>query len=145
MRRLTIAGLFAALTLGTLWSLRVLKPTLSVVLQPTLTGVLRPTLTGVLRPTLTGVFKPILSRVLKPAVSCLQSALLAGGPPSSHRPVVKETYSDVPWHQKLGTFAGNEIDQAIVLPYGALDPGNVSYCKTYKSQRVGGLYNKPGA
>ena len=41
-----------------------------------------------------------------------------GAPPTG--PVVTESYSDVPWHQKLGTFAGNELDEAIVLPYGAL-------------------------
>ncbi len=49
-------------------------------------------------------------------------------------PVVKESYSDVPWHQKLGTFAGNELDEAIVLPYGALPPENQRWC--------GGLYNE---
>ena len=35
-------------------------------------------------------------------------------------PVVKEWYTDIPWHQKLGTFAGNEIDEALILPYEAL-------------------------
>ena len=35
-------------------------------------------------------------------------------------PVVKEWYSDIPWNQKLGTFRGNQIDQALVLPYEAL-------------------------
>src|SRR5271169_6587073 len=35
-------------------------------------------------------------------------------------PVVTEWYSDVPWTQKLGTYRGNEIDEALVLPYGAL-------------------------
>jgi hypothetical protein len=37
-------------------------------------------------------------------------------PGISGPPVVKEWYSDIPWHQKLGTFAGNEIDEALVLP-----------------------------
>ena len=34
--------------------------------------------------------------------------------------VVGEWYSDIPWHQKLGTFSGNQLDEAIVLPYEAL-------------------------
>jgi hypothetical protein len=33
--------------------------------------------------------------------------------------VVTEWYSDIPWTQKLGTFRGNEIDEALVLPYDA--------------------------
>jgi hypothetical protein len=39
-----------------------------------------------------------------------------------------ESYSDIPWHQKLGTYAGNEIDEALVLPYAALPAENVTYC-----------------
>lgn len=35
-------------------------------------------------------------------------------------PAVSEWYSDIPWHQKLGTYAGNEIDEVLVLPYAAL-------------------------
>ena len=31
-------------------------------------------------------------------------------------PVVKEWFSDIPWHQKLGTQGGNEIDEALILP-----------------------------
>ena len=44
-------------------------------------------------------------------------------------PVVKEWYSDVPWHQKLGTFAGNGIDVVLVLPYDALGDASKKYCK----------------
>src|SRR4030095_1451645 len=30
--------------------------------------------------------------------------------------IVDEWYSDVPWHQKLGTFAGNEIIAPLIIP-----------------------------
>src|SRR5271169_3798327 len=43
-------------------------------------------------------------------------------------PVVTEWYSDIPWHQKLGTFAGNEIDEALVLPYEALGDQEKAFC-----------------
>jgi hypothetical protein len=43
-------------------------------------------------------------------------------------PVVTEWYSDIPWHQKLGTFAGNEIDEALVLPYEALGDPEKAFC-----------------
>ncbi len=42
--------------------------------------------------------------------------------------MLDEWYSDVPWHQKLGTFAGNEIDAALVLPYEALPDAEKQYC-----------------
>ncbi len=45
-------------------------------------------------------------------------------------PVLQEWYSDLPWHQKLGTFAGNEIDQALVLPYDALGDAEKALCTT---------------
>jgi CxxC motif-containing protein (DUF1111 family) len=86
MRRLTIAGLIAALTL------------VSFVVDASAQD------TGN-RPT----FWPALSKVA-PA------------------PVVMESYSDVPWHQKLGTFAGNEIDEALVLPYEALGDPEKAFC-----------------
>src|SRR4029079_19576325 len=47
-------------------------------------------------------------------------------------PVVTEWYSDIPWTQKLGTYRGNEIDVALVLPYEALEqlPDDVTkYCR----------------
>jgi hypothetical protein len=47
-------------------------------------------------------------------------------------PVVKEWYSDIPWHQKLGTFAGNEIDEALVLPYDALGAQEKAFCTSNK-------------
>ena len=31
-----------------------------------------------------------------------------------------EWFSDVPWHQKLGTYAGNEIDVPLIFPYEVL-------------------------
>jgi hypothetical protein len=43
--------------------------------------------------------------------------------------VVKEWYMDVPWHQKLGTYTGNEIDEALVLPYEALGDNEKAFCK----------------
>jgi CxxC motif-containing protein (DUF1111 family) len=43
-------------------------------------------------------------------------------------PVVEEWYSDVPWNQKLGTNAGNQIDVALVLPYGALPQDAKDFC-----------------
>lgn len=46
-------------------------------------------------------------------------------------PVVKEWYSDIPWHQKLGTFAGNEIDEALVLPYDALGEAEKAFCTAH--------------
>jgi hypothetical protein len=43
--------------------------------------------------------------------------------------VVTEWYSDIPWHQKLGTQGGNEIDEALVLPYEALGDNEKAFCK----------------
>lgn len=51
-------------------------------------------------------------------------------PKTKGDPVVDEWYVDVPWHQKLGTFAGNEIDQPLVLPYEALQKDDRQYCQT---------------
>jgi hypothetical protein len=42
--------------------------------------------------------------------------------------VVTEWYSDVPWTQKLGTYRGNEIDEALVLPYEALGADEQASC-----------------
>jgi CxxC motif-containing protein (DUF1111 family) len=45
-------------------------------------------------------------------------------------PVLDEWYSDIPWHQKLGTYAGNQIDEPLVLPFEALpQPDRDNYCK----------------
>lgn len=44
---------------------------------------------------------------------------------------VDEWYSDVPWHQKLGTFSGNEILVPLVMPYEAMPAdmtGANGYC-----------------
>src|SRR5262245_37333310 len=43
-------------------------------------------------------------------------------------PVVQEWYADIPWHQKLGTYVGNEIDVPIVLPYDALQEKDKQHC-----------------
>ena len=54
-------------------------------------------------------------------------------PATKGAPVVKgEWFSDIPWHQKLGTQGGNEIDQAIVLPFGAMPDKEQQHCKTNK-------------
>ena len=50
-------------------------------------------------------------------------------PATTGVPVVTEWYSDLPWHQKLGTADGNEIDTAIVLPYAALGIARQVYCR----------------
>lgn len=42
--------------------------------------------------------------------------------------VVDEFYSDLPWHQKLGTYAGNQIDEAIIMPYAALPQTDRTFC-----------------
>lgn len=53
-------------------------------------------------------------------------------PATTGMPVVTEWYSDIPWHQKLGTFAGNEIDEALVLPYAALGANEQVFCAANK-------------
>jgi hypothetical protein len=53
-------------------------------------------------------------------------------PGTNGRPVVKEWYTDIPWHQKLGTFAGNEIDEALLLPYEALGEQEKNFCTNHK-------------
>src|SRR5262245_56512663 len=53
-------------------------------------------------------------------------------PGTNGPPVVQEWYSDVPWHQKLGTVAGNEIDEALVLPYEALGEDEKTFCTNHK-------------
>src|SRR5262245_35744307 len=76
--------------------------------------------------------------------------LVAGGQQLAHRPdywpdvlpgkpAVQEWYSDIPWHQKLGTFNGNEIDQGIIMPFVAMAPAEQSYCtsKGWTGDNVG--------
>jgi len=41
-----------------------------------------------------------------------------------------EWFSDVPWHQKLGTYAGNEIDVPIILPFEVLPQAEKDYCSS---------------
>ncbi|HKT79737.1 MAG TPA: di-heme oxidoredictase family protein [Vicinamibacterales bacterium] len=53
---------------------------------------------------------------------------VAKWPPTTGEVVVGEWYSDIPWHQKLGTFAGNQIDAPIILPYEALGTNEIEYC-----------------
>jgi hypothetical protein len=35
-------------------------------------------------------------------------------------PALTEAYSDIPWTQKLDTYRGNEFDEALVLPFQAI-------------------------
>jgi len=50
-------------------------------------------------------------------------------PATTNGPIaVTEWYSDLPWHQKLGTFSGNEIDEALILPYDALPALEKTFC-----------------
>ena len=44
------------------------------------------------------------------------------------KPVVEEWYSDIPWHQKLGTYAGNQIDVPLIFPYDALGVPATTWC-----------------
>jgi hypothetical protein len=51
-------------------------------------------------------------------------------PPVENKTAFKpEWYSDLPWTQKLGTYRGNEIDEAVVLPFEALASSKKDYCK----------------
>jgi CxxC motif-containing protein (DUF1111 family) len=52
-------------------------------------------------------------------------------PALTGEPLVQEWYADIPWHQKLGTYAGNEINVPIVLPYDALEQNEKDYCRTH--------------
>lgn len=49
-------------------------------------------------------------------------------PATTGDPVIQEWYADIPWHQKLGTYAGNEIDVPIILPYDALPQAEKDFC-----------------
>ena len=95
MRRLTMAGLIAALTLGTF------------VASASAQG----------RPS---YWPPVVNS----GVPC----------PGTTTPlyVVCESFSDVPWHQKLGTYAHNELDEALILPYDALPQANKDWCTANK-------------
>ncbi|MFO1396206.1 MAG: di-heme oxidoredictase family protein [Burkholderiales bacterium] len=42
--------------------------------------------------------------------------------------IVDEWYSDLPWHQKLGTYAGNQIDEPLIMPYEALPQADKNFC-----------------
>jgi hypothetical protein len=96
MRRVTIAGLIAALTLGTFVLVASVLVASAQATPPPLTQLRAP-------------FWPAISS----------------------KSVVTEWYSDIPWHQKLGTFAGNEIDEALVLPYQALGTQEITFCTKY--------------
>src|SRR5262249_6890573 len=98
MRRLTIAGLIAALTLGSF----VLVAAAQVRLLPPVPGV-------------------------TPAPPT-QDRYKGVWPDINGKPAVTEWYSDIPWTQKLGTYRGNEIDEALILPYDALGQPEKNFC-----------------
>ncbi len=52
-------------------------------------------------------------------------------------PEFKEWFTDVPWRQKLGTYTGNKIDQAIVLPYDVLRPDAKTACANVRDPVTG--------
>src|ERR671913_606641 len=47
-------------------------------------------------------------------------------------PELTEWFTDIPWRQKLGTYTGNKIDVAIILPYDVLRPHAKTACSTAK-------------
>ena len=98
MKRLTIAGLMATLTLGTF----IVVAAAQVIITPPVPGVTAPP-------------EP------PPPAKIWPSTL-------GQTSVVEEWYSDIPWTQKLGTYRGNEIDEAIVLPYDALGQPEKDLC-----------------
>src|SRR5258706_5418961 len=57
-------------------------------------------------------------------------------PGTNGPPVVKEWYSDIPWNQKLGTYAGNRIDEPLVLPYEALGEQEKAFCTNHRPHRL---------
>lgn len=83
-------------------------------------------------PTITGLIAALTVGTFVPVATAQESGNRAPyWPAISGSPVVKEWYSDIPWHQKLGTFAGNEIDEALVLPYEALGDPEKSFCTSH--------------
>ncbi len=123
MRRLTIACLIAASTLGTFV---IVAPAQTnpynsgAQTNPYNAGSQTRAIVASAQTTRAPWWPPIFS---PPGVTCLPLM-----PPC---PVVKKSYSDIPWHQKLGTYVGNELDEALILPYGALPPANQTYCTTF--------------
>lgn len=80
-------------------------------------------------PTITGLIAALTVGTFVPVAAAQESGNRAPfWPDISGSPIVKEWYSDIPWHQKLGTFAGNEIDEALVLPYEALGKDEKDFC-----------------
>jgi hypothetical protein len=102
MRRLTIAGSIAVFTLGTF----VLVASVLVASVFVASAQTRPS------------YWP--GRINPNGVVCKD--------PGPCTPVLQEWFSDLPWTQKLGTYRGNEIDEAYMLPYAALPPQNQAYC-----------------
>ena len=75
--------------------------------------------------------KPVGGPIVRPGPILGGAAVRAPfWPAITGTPVLQEWYSDLPWHQKLGTFAGNEIDQALILPYDALGDSEKALCTT---------------
>ena len=90
----------------------------------------RLTIAGLVAAVTLGSFVPVAPAQVTPPP--MPPARASFWPAIKGAPAVAEWYSDVPWHQKLGTSTGNEIDEALVLPYEALGATEVNFCTTNK-------------
>ncbi|MFO1305048.1 MAG: di-heme oxidoredictase family protein [Burkholderiales bacterium] len=78
-------------------------------------------------------FLAVSTAVLAASVAIVAGAQSSGDrdpawPTITSTPEFTEWYSDLPWHQKLGTYSGNQIDEAIVMPYDALPKADRDFC-----------------
>jgi hypothetical protein len=96
----------------------------------------RQTIAGLIAALILGSFVVVASAQVTPAppaqdryATVWPAISTTNGVPNT---VVTEWYSDIPWTQKLGTFRGNEIDEALVLPYDALGPNEQKFCTDNK-------------
>src|SRR4051794_7504717 len=44
------------------------------------------------------------------------------------KPTLTEWFADVPWFQKLGTYAGNSINVPLIMPYEVLPVAATTHC-----------------
>src|SRR5690242_11844982 len=78
-----------------------------------------------------------IAAVLLATIALVALAQVPVGPPVVRAPYwpdlagpakFTEWYSDVPWHQKLGTYAANEIVTPMIFPYEVLPSEAITYC-----------------